>query len=99
MNVVAVVEQDLVPAVVLHEVASESAPRLFAVVEEYGEGEVRAAGYGLAYAERAEVDAVEGGFRLSSDSAESARALFEISSRSAGVRRVHLVWLDEAGAP
>ncbi|MFD0200712.1 MULTISPECIES: hypothetical protein [Saccharothrix] len=82
----------------LHEVAWEAVPRRFAVVEEHGEeGDVRVAGYGLAYADRVDVDAVEGGFRLRSGSAESARVLFEISSRSAGVRRVHLVWLDQVG--
>lgn len=82
-------------AIVMHELAVHEAPRLFAVVEEYGEAEeARVAGYGLAYANRAEVDSVEGGFRLSSESAERARTLFEITSRSSGMRRVHLVWLD-----
>ncbi len=79
----------------VHEVAWEEAPRLFALVEEYGEGEdVRVAGYGLSYDDRAEVDSVDGDFRLSSQSAETARVLFEITSRGANVRRVHLVWLD-----
>lgn len=78
----------------VHEVAQEEAPRLFAIVEEHGEREsVRVAGYGVAFEDRAEVSAVEGGFRLSSRSAENARVLFEISSRSAGTRRAHLVWL------
>jgi hypothetical protein len=67
----------------------------FAIVEEYGNAEdARVAGYGLAYADRSEVDAVEGGFRLSSESAESARTLFEITSGDQAVRRVHLVWLS-----
>ncbi|TQM79212.1 hypothetical protein FHX81_1509 [Saccharothrix saharensis] len=80
----------------MHEVAREDAPRLFAIVEEYGEAEdARVAGYGLAYADRAEADSVEGGFRLSADSAERARALFEISTGDVAVRRVHLVWLDQ----
>ncbi|WP_158843880.1 hypothetical protein [Saccharothrix deserti] len=80
---------------VMRELAADEAPRLFAIVEEYGEAEdARVAGYGLAYADRAEVDSVEGGFHLNSQSAESARMLFEISSRSVGVRRVHVVWLD-----
>lgn len=84
---------------VMRELATAGAPRLFALVEEYGEGEdARVAGYGLAYAGRADVDAVEGGFRLSSESAEHARTLFEVSSRSAKVRRVHVVWLDEGRA-
>jgi hypothetical protein len=78
----------------MHQLAVSEAPRLFAIVEEYGEAEdARVAGYGLAYADRAEVDGVEGGFRLSSKSAESARSLFEISSRSSGTRQAHVVWL------
>ncbi|MFI9010713.1 hypothetical protein ACIGNX_26100 [Actinosynnema sp. NPDC053489] len=78
----------------VREVAHEEAPRLFAIVEEHGEREgVRVAGYGVEFEDRAEVSAVEGGFHLSSQSAESARTVFEISSRSAGTRRAHLVWL------
>jgi hypothetical protein len=81
----------------LHDVAREEAPRLFAIVEEYGEAEdARVAGYGLAYADRAEVNSVEGDFHLNSGSAESARTVFDISSRSTGTRRVHVVWLDES---
>lgn len=80
----------------MHEVASEDAPRLFAIVEEYGEGEdARVAGYGLAYADRAESNSVEGDFRLSSECAENARTWYEISTDET-VRRVHLVWLDPA---
>jgi hypothetical protein len=80
----------------MRERAVADAPRLFALVEEHGEKEdVRVAGYGLAYEDRADVNTVEGDFRLDSQSAESARALFEISSRSIGVRRVHVVWVDE----
>jgi hypothetical protein len=87
---------EAVPTYLLNEVAREEAPRLFALVEEYGHGEdVRVAGYGLAYADRADVNSVEGDFQLHSESAESARTLFEISSRSAGVRQIHVVWLDE----
>ncbi|MFD1151643.1 hypothetical protein [Saccharothrix hoggarensis] len=79
------------------EVALEEAPRLFAIVEEYGEAEdARVAGYGLAFEDRAEANSVEGGFHLVSESADSARTLFEITSRSTGRRRVHLVWLDDA---
>ena len=81
----------------MQELAVTEAPRLFAIVEEYDEAEdARVAGYGLAYGDRADVNSVEGDFRLHSQSAESARALFEISSRSMGVRRVHVVWLIDA---
>jgi hypothetical protein len=79
----------------MRELAVAEAPRLFALVEEYGEAEdARIAGYGLAYANRADVNSVEGDFHLDSQSPERARALFEISSRSTGMRRVHVVWLD-----
>ncbi|ROP39000.1 hypothetical protein [Saccharothrix texasensis] len=80
----------------MRELAVVEAPRLFALVEEYGEAEdARVAGYGLAYEDRADVNSVEGDFQLHSQSAESARMLFEISSRSTGVQRVHVVWVDE----
>ncbi|GAB2957597.1 hypothetical protein [Saccharothrix stipae] len=83
----------------MYRLATDQAPRLFAIVEEYGEAEdARVAGYGLAYEGRADVNSVEGDFVLNSPSPEAARALFEVSSRSAGVRRVHVVWLDEAAS-
>ncbi|MEV8440146.1 hypothetical protein AB0425_22440 [Actinosynnema sp. NPDC051121] len=75
----------------LHETAHREAPRVFALVEEYERQEVRVAGYGLAYGDRAESNSVEGDFRLLSDCPDNARALYEASGR--GVRRVHLVWL------
>lgn len=79
----------------MHEIARQEAPRLFAIVEQYDDPEdIRVAGYGLAYDNRVDVNAVEGDFRLAPDSPEHARTLFEISSRSAGVRRAHVVWLD-----
>ncbi|MEV0681929.1 hypothetical protein AB0I60_35950 [Actinosynnema sp. NPDC050436] len=85
-------------AALVREVAWEGAPRLFALVEEYGHGEdARVAGYGLAYDDHAEVNSVEGDFPLRSPSPDRARTVFETSSRSAGVRRVHVVWWD--GAP
>lgn len=84
-------------AVVLRALAMAEAPRRFAIVEEYGEQyDARVAGYGMAFEDRVEVNSVEGGFHLSSESAERARTLFEISSRSMGTRQTHLVWLDAA---
>lgn len=81
----------------LRGLALAEAPRRFALVEEYGERyDARVAGYGLAYEDRVEVNSVEGGFHLSSENAERARSLFQISSRSTGMRQVHLVWLDAA---
>ncbi|MEV0678954.1 hypothetical protein AB0I60_20790 [Actinosynnema sp. NPDC050436] len=81
---------------IMRELAAGGAPRLFALVEEYGEAEdARVAGYGLAYADRADVNSVDGHAPLRSQNAENARILFEISARSTGVSRVHVVWLDE----
>lgn len=80
----------------LHLIAKEQAPRLFAIVEEYGEQEDgRVAAYGLAYPDHADVNSVEGDFHLVSQSPERARQLFEISASSRGVR-THLVWLTSA---
>lgn len=65
-------------------------------MEEYGEHEdARVAGYGLAYADRAESNSVEGDFLLSSECPENARAVYEVSSGDRAVRCVHLVWLDD----
>jgi hypothetical protein len=76
-------------------VARDEAPRLFAIVEEHGEREdARVAGYGLAFADRADVNSVEGDFHLNSQSAETALRVFDISTGDEGVRRLHLVWLD-----
>lgn len=84
----------------MHDIAREEAPRLFAIVEEHDDPkDIRVAGYGLAYHDRADVNSVEGDFRLASQSPEHARSLFEISSRSAGAPRVHVIWLDETEAP
>lgn len=78
----------------LLDVALEDAPRLFAIVEDRGDRSARVAGYGLAFGDRIEVDSVEGDFHLSAESAESALAVFEVSTDPSDVRRVHLVWLD-----
>ncbi|NUT50713.1 MAG: hypothetical protein HOV94_25905 [Saccharothrix sp.] len=81
----------------LHLIAKEQAPRLFAIVEECGGREgCRVAGYGPAYADHADVNSVEGDFHLIAESPECARQLFGISAGSGGVR-TRLVWLT--GAP
>ncbi|ONI86704.1 hypothetical protein ALI22I_24080 [Saccharothrix sp. ALI-22-I] len=77
------------------ELAREGAPQPFAIVEEYGERDyARVAGYGLAYDDRADVNSVEGDFRLVSDSVERALMTFEISTGDAEVRQLHVVWLN-----
>ena len=81
---------------VMRLIAKEEAPRLFAVVEEYGEREdCRVAGFGLAYADHADVNSVEGDFHLVSENPERVRQLIELSASSRGVR-THLVWLSDA---
>ncbi|MFC6088232.1 hypothetical protein [Saccharothrix lopnurensis] len=81
---------------IMRELAREEAPRLFAIVEEYGDRvDARVAGYGVAFAGRVDANSVEGNFPLRTESAEGARKVFEIGSRPRGVR-VHLVWLDDS---
>jgi hypothetical protein len=79
----------------MFDIAREDAPRVFAIVEESGDQHaVRVAGYGLAFDGRADVNSVEGDFRLSTDNAESALAVFGVSTGLTDVRRLHVVWLD-----
>lgn len=79
------------------DIAREDAPRVFAIVEEWGDQHaVRVAGYGLAFDDRADVNSVEGDFRLSSQSPESALAMFGVSTGLADIKQLHLVWLDGA---
>jgi hypothetical protein len=80
------------------DVARTDAPRVFAIVEEWGDQHAaRVAGYGLAFDGRADVNSVEGDFRLSSESAESVLAVFGVSTGPADVQRLHVVWLDGTG--
>ncbi|MEU4740668.1 hypothetical protein AB0G02_09385 [Actinosynnema sp. NPDC023658] len=79
------------------DIAREEAPRTFAIVEEWGDQHaVRVAGYGLAFDDRVDVNSVEGDFRLSSQSPESALAMFGVSTGLADIKQLHLVWLDGA---
>ncbi|RKT53023.1 hypothetical protein [Saccharothrix australiensis] len=73
---------------------NDNAPRVFAVVQEYGEREdARVGAWGLAFPERAEVVSVEGTFRMGAQSPEGALRMFE----SPGVR-ARVVWVDKTGA-
>lgn len=75
----------------LTELALAEAPRLFAVVQEYGERvDARIAGWGLAFEDRADVVGVEGGIRMSLSSPERALRGFRTSPH------IHprLVWLS-----
>ncbi|HEU0127455.1 MAG TPA: hypothetical protein VFQ48_02460 [Pseudonocardiaceae bacterium] len=59
------------------ELVADEAPRLFAVVQEYGTRvDGRIAAWGMAFEDHAEVVAVNGGLRLSLGSPERATRLF-----------------------
>ncbi|MEV4051623.1 hypothetical protein AB0J55_10590 [Amycolatopsis sp. NPDC049688] len=74
----------------LTEMALAEAPRLFAVVQEYGERvDARIAGWGLAFEDRADVIGVEGGTRMSLSSPERALRGFRTSPHV----RPRLVWI------
>lgn len=73
----------------------DNAPRLFALVVEFGERvDADVAGYGLAYVDRAEFTSLEGDFHITSETPERVRLLVEASAEAA---RVHLVWLVPNG--
>jgi hypothetical protein len=77
-------------SVLVTEMALAQAPRLFAVVQEYGERvDARVAGWGLAFDDRVDVIGVEGRLRMSMSSPERALRGFRTSPH------VHprLVWL------
>ncbi|MER5389751.1 hypothetical protein [Saccharopolyspora sp. NPDC002686] len=67
---------------ILEGIVADEAPRLFAVVQEYGDrGDGRIAAWLLAFADHAEVIAVGGGLRMSLSAPESALRGFNIGSR------------------
>ncbi|MGX7829197.1 hypothetical protein ACTG9Q_29345 [Actinokineospora sp. 24-640] len=67
-----------------------SAPRLFAVLHEFGHREhARIAAWGLAFDDHVEVADVDGSCRMRLSSAERARAFLEYEQASA-----HLFWVD-----
>ncbi|MEU4803072.1 hypothetical protein [Actinosynnema sp. NPDC023587] len=81
----------------LTELVRDVAPRLFAIVEEYGDREdAEIAAYGLAFGDRADINSADGDFQMRSQSPESALALFALSAGTIDVSRLHLVWLDGA---
>ncbi|MDX3634918.1 hypothetical protein PV728_32595 [Streptomyces europaeiscabiei] len=77
----------------IHDLVNATAPRLFAVVEEYatedGDREARVAAWGLAHDDgRAQVAAVDGGFRMSLRNPERAAQFISMRPGSVG----SLVW-------
>ncbi|WP_433263814.1 hypothetical protein ACQPZF_33290 [Actinosynnema sp. CS-041913] len=82
-------------ATILERMVADQAPRLFAVVQEYGhrvDGAIAA--WGMAFADHAEVVSVTGGMRLSLDEPEHALIAFRMGSRV----RARLVWLNPDAA-
>ncbi|GAA3012030.1 hypothetical protein [Actinokineospora diospyrosa] len=66
------------------------APRLFAVVEEFGErADARIAAWGMAFPEHAELVGIHRPLRMSLNGPESALPLFTRDHT-----RAHLVWVD-----
>ncbi|WP_433273127.1 hypothetical protein ACQPZF_18210 [Actinosynnema sp. CS-041913] len=82
-------------ASVLRELVTRDAPRVFAIVEEYRVREdAWVAAWGIDLGDRAEVLCVEGGFRLSTESPDTALRLFSLTEDVTA----HLVWVPEVTA-
>lgn len=80
-------------AAILEEMVTDEAPRLFAVVQEYGErADGMIAAWGMAFDDHAEVVSVARGHRMSLQTAENARRMFTSGSHI----RARLVWLSPA---
>nr|CEL18995.1 hypothetical protein [Kibdelosporangium sp. MJ126-NF4] len=74
---------------------ADEAPRLFAVVQEYGERvDGRIAAWGMAFDGCADVIATEDGSRVNVRDPESALHLFAVGTRI----RAHLVWVNPEAA-
>lgn len=84
-------------AALLNDMVAHEAPRLFAIVEEYGERvDGRIAAWGMAFTDRAEVVSVERTQRMSLQAPENAVPLFHFGSHI----RARLVWADpDTGTP
>ncbi|TCP57053.1 hypothetical protein EV191_1011005 [Tamaricihabitans halophyticus] len=75
----------------LERMVAQEAPRLFAIVQEYGERvDARIAGWGMAFEDHAEVIAVGRRARLRLRSPERAMRLFEFGAHI----RARLVWFN-----
>jgi hypothetical protein len=82
-------------AAILEEMVADKAPRLFAVVQEYGERvDARIAAWGLAFPDHAEVVSVEHTQRMSLQAPENALRLFRLGSHV----RARLVWFNPDAA-
>ncbi|WP_245533542.1 hypothetical protein [Actinoalloteichus spitiensis] len=84
-------------AAILEEMVADEAPRLFAVVQEYGERvDGRIVAWGMAFPDRAEIVSVERTSRMSLRAPEDVLRMFNLGSHI----RARLVWLNpDATAP
>ncbi|MGI8307069.1 hypothetical protein [Saccharopolyspora hattusasensis] len=82
-------------AAMLQRMVANEAPRLFAVVQEYGDRvDRRVAAWGMAFADHAEVVAVDGGLRMNLRKPTNALHAFHIGSHV----RARLVWFTPDAA-
>lgn len=82
-------------ASIMEGIVADEAPRLFAVVQVYGERiDGRIAGWGMAFADHAEVVSVERGLRMSLPAPENALRIFKFGSHI----RARLVWFNRDAA-
>jgi hypothetical protein len=80
---------------ILESMVADEAPRLFAVVQEYGERvDGRIAAWGMAFTDHAEVVAVTRGLRMNLREPENALSKFTIGSHI----RARLVWFNPEAA-
>ncbi|MGH3620725.1 MAG: hypothetical protein ACRDQ5_02920, partial [Sciscionella sp.] len=80
---------------ILESMVADEAPRLFAVVQEYGDrvdGQI--AGWGIAFTDHAEVISVTRRMRMSLQTPETALRLFNLGSHI----RARLVWFNPDAA-
>ncbi|MBB5954155.1 hypothetical protein FHS29_000725 [Saccharothrix tamanrassetensis] len=83
-------------AAILRDLVTRDAPRVFAIVEEYRVREdAWIAAWGIDLGDHAEVLCVEGGFRLSTETPETALRLFSLAEDVTP----HLVWLPDQADP
>lgn len=81
--------------VILEGMVAREAPRLFAVVQEYGErADARIAAWGIAFDDRAEVISVGRGLRMSLQAPENALRGFDSGTHV----HARLVWVDPGAA-
>ncbi|MQA08009.1 MAG: hypothetical protein GEU98_05530 [Pseudonocardiaceae bacterium] len=76
---------------VLERMVANEAPRLFAIVQEYGDRvDARIAGWGVAFEDHAQIVSVERGLRMSVETPEDALRGFHFGSHV----RARLVWFN-----